>query len=451
MTDLFDLRKDSASMEEIYSRIGKDATVQGPNLVILVTAILIACVGLNMNSVAVIIGAMLISPLMGGIVAIGYGMATYDIQFIKQSVIKLGFQVGFALIASTIYFSLTPISTPSSELIARTSPTIWDVLIALCGGIAGAVGNTRIEKSNVIPGVAIATALMPPLCTAGYGITMHSLNFFGGAIYLFFINGFFIALSSFLVFKILRVPVKDGIGREHFKRQQTFLWIIGILITVPSIYMAYQSVDANIADSQLKKFISKEADFDTSSIVSYQFDNGILTIDLIGMPLTDTQITNLKKSMKHYSKLDNAELRIVQDNSGDSLNKEQIQQIINTKISNETKDDNGKSYKELANQYYPDYRRAINDQKVILALKEQAPALFPEITNIRGGTIASITEQQTITYQTFIVWVTVKEQITPVDAEKLKNWISQQIKIPVILYISLPNSNEQEVNGNGIE
>ena len=155
--------------------------------------------------------------------------------------------------------------------------------------------------------------------------------------------------------------------------------------------------------------------------------------------------------MKHYSKLDNAELRIVQDNSGDSLNKEQIQQIINTKISNETKDDNGKSYKELANQYYPDYRRAINDQKVILALKEQAPALFPEITNIRGGSIASITEQQTITYQTFIVWVTVKEQITPVDAEKLKNWISQQIKIPVILYISLPNSNEQEVNGNGIE
>ena len=167
MTDLFDLRKDSASMEEIYSRIGKDATVQGPNLVILVTAILIACVGLNMNSVAVIIGAMLISPLMGVIVAIGYGMATYDIQFIKQSVIKLGFQVGFALIASTIYFSLTPISTPSSELIARTSPTIWDVLIALCGGIAGAVGNTRIEKSNVIPGVAIATALRAPLCTAG--------------------------------------------------------------------------------------------------------------------------------------------------------------------------------------------------------------------------------------------------------------------------------------------
>ncbi|SDN28026.1 hypothetical protein SAMN05660299_02447 [Megasphaera paucivorans] len=247
------------------------------------------------------------------------------------------------------------------------------------------------------------------------------------------------------------MPVKDGIGREHFKRQQTLLWIIGILITVPSIYMAYQSVDTNIADAQVKKFISKEADFDTSSIVSYQFDNGILTIDLIGMPLTNTQITNLKKSMKHYSKLDNAELRIVQDNSGDSLNKEQIQQIINTKISNETKDDNGKSYKELANQYYPDYRRTINDQKVILALKEQAPTLFPEIINIQGGSIASITEQQTITYQTFIAFITVKEQIPPADAEKLKNWISQQIKIPVILYISLPNSNEQEVYGNGIE
>jgi uncharacterized hydrophobic protein (TIGR00271 family) len=451
MIGLFDLRKDSASMEEIYIRIEKDSTVQGPNLVILVTAVLIACVGLNMNSVAVIIGAMLISPLMGGIVAIGYGMATYDIHFIKQSVIKLGFQVGFALLASTIYFSLTPISTPSSELIARTSPTIWDVLIALCGGIAGAVGNTRIEKSNVIPGVAIATALMPPLCTAGYGITMHSLKFFGGAIYLFFINGFFIALSSFLIFKLLRVPIKNSIGKEHFKRQQTLLWIIGILITVPSIYMAYQSVDANIADFQVKNFISKEADFDTSSIVSYQFDNGILTIDLIGMPLTDKEIDNLKKSMKHYSKLDNAELRIVQTNSSDSLNKEQIQQIINTKIHNETKDDNGKSYKELANQYYPDYKRTISDQKIILALKKQAPTLFPEIIDIKGGSIASITEQQKVNYQTFIAFVTVQKRMSSTNAEKLKNWIGQQVKIPVLLYISLQNSNEQDIYGTGIE
>ena len=158
-SQLLDLKGDSAPFSEIRQRIASDASVKGANLVILITAILIASVGLNMNSTAVIIGAILISPLMGGLVATGYGMATYDMQFIKDSMVKLGFQVSFALITSAIYFSLSPISDASSELLARTSPTIWDVIIALAGGIAGAIGNTRKEKTNVIPGVAIATAL----------------------------------------------------------------------------------------------------------------------------------------------------------------------------------------------------------------------------------------------------------------------------------------------------
>ncbi|MCI6084987.1 MAG: DUF389 domain-containing protein, partial [Selenomonas sp.] len=168
--DLFNLKGGAASIQEINQRILADATVSGTNLIVLVMAIMIACVGLNMNSVAVIIGAMLISPLMGGIVAIGYGMATYDVHFIRQSMIKLAFQVGFAILTASLYFAISPLAYSTDELLARTSPTIWDVIVALCGGIAGAVGNTRQEKSNVIPGVAIATALMPPLCTAGYGL-----------------------------------------------------------------------------------------------------------------------------------------------------------------------------------------------------------------------------------------------------------------------------------------
>ena len=168
--DLLNLKGGAASIQEINQRILADATVSGTNLIVLVMATMIACVGLNMNSVAVIIGAMLISPLMGGIVAIGYGMATYDVHFIRQSMIKLAFQVGFAILTAALYFAISPLAYSTDELLARTSPTIWDVIVALCGGIAGAVGNTRQEKSNVIPGVAIATALMPPLCTAGYGL-----------------------------------------------------------------------------------------------------------------------------------------------------------------------------------------------------------------------------------------------------------------------------------------
>ena len=164
---IIDLKSDAVSSEVINDRILSDMTIGGANLIILVTAIIIACVGLNLNSTAVIIGAMLVSPLMGNILAAGYGMATYDKGFIRKALINMIFQVGFALLTATVYFFISPLTGTTDELLARTSPTIWDVLIALAGGIAGAIGNTRTEKSNVIPGVAIATALMPPLCTAG--------------------------------------------------------------------------------------------------------------------------------------------------------------------------------------------------------------------------------------------------------------------------------------------
>lgn len=178
--NLFDLKGDAASIEVINQRIISDASIEGTNLIILVMAIMIACIGLNLNSVAVIIGAMLISPLMGGIVATGYGMATYDAPFIRKSLFKLSFQIGLAILSAYTYFLITPLTSPTDEMLARTTPTIWDVVVALCGGIAGAVGNTRKEKSNVIPGVAIATALMPPLCTAGYGLASGHHAFFWG-------------------------------------------------------------------------------------------------------------------------------------------------------------------------------------------------------------------------------------------------------------------------------
>ena len=158
---MFSLRWDMADPEEIHNTIISGAKLQGTNMCILMLAILIASIGLNMNSTAVIIGAMLISPLMGGITAIGYGIATNDLTLSKGAAIRLGIQVVICLITSTIYFTISPITTASSELLARTTPTAWDVLIALFGGLAGIIGQTRKEKSNVIPGVAIATALMP--------------------------------------------------------------------------------------------------------------------------------------------------------------------------------------------------------------------------------------------------------------------------------------------------
>ena len=181
---LIDLDSDLDSFANIHDTIEKELVFKGTNLWILVFAILVASVGLNMNSTAVVIGAMLISPLMGPINGIGYSIATYDFPLFKQAVKNFGFAVLAGLIASTAYFAMSPISTAHSELLARTSPTIYDVLIAFFGGMAGIVAITSKKKGNVIPGVAIATALMPPLCTAGYGLATGQFTYFFGALYL---------------------------------------------------------------------------------------------------------------------------------------------------------------------------------------------------------------------------------------------------------------------------
>lgn len=452
--DIFKLKEGAAPISEIHQRILADAAVSGTNLIILVMAIMIACVGLNMNSVAVIIGAMLISPLMGGIVAVGYGMATYHMAFIRQSMVKLSFQVGLAILAATLYFVVSPLSGSTDELLARTSPTIWDVIVAVCGGIAGAVGNTRLEKSNVIPGVAIATALMPPLCTAGYGLASGSYQFFLGALYLFFINAFFIALSSFIVFKILGVRAQSHIEETQFRRQRLVLVVIGFLITLPSIYLAYQMVEDNLRDTEIKNFISNNMDFQSTSVVSYTIKNQVLTVDLVGTLLTEEQISVLKKELQSSSRLRDLELVVIQGQS--DLNSEQVQKLITARLENQGNTDKENSYKHLSTQYYSAYKREQIDQKVVEGLSSQASLLFPQILSIRGGTLTSVnskpnemTQDKNVEYNRFMVEVIVKEPLPAREAERLQNWIMGQVNMPVLMTIQLVN-HPSDFYGDGI-
>ncbi len=230
----FSIHADTASYSEIEQRVLSAGNIHGTNLCIMMLAILIASIGLNMNSTAVIIGAMLISPLMGTIMATSYGLARHDYEQTMQTFTGLIFQVLVCIVTSTIYFSLSPISDSTSELLARTTPNIWDVLIASCGGFAGLVGTTRTEKSNnVIPGVAIATALMPPLCTVGYGIATKQWHFALSALFLFFINSWFIFLTSYIGFKILAIPVIAPISEKQ--RKKTKIRIIAVSSIIVSI------------------------------------------------------------------------------------------------------------------------------------------------------------------------------------------------------------------------
>lgn len=452
--DLFNLKGGAASIPEINQRILADATVSGTNLIVLVMAIMIACVGLNMNSVAVIIGAMLISPLMGGIVAIGYGMATYDVRFIRQSMVKLAFQVGFAILTASLYFAISPLADSTDELLARTSPTIWDVIVALCGGIAGAVGNTRREKSNVIPGVAIATALMPPLCTAGYGLASGHYSFFLGAMYLFFINAFFIALASFLVFKLLGVPSHGDVEASQFQRQRLILAALGILITAPSIYLAYQMVEENLVSMQIKSFLHEDMDFPTTSVVSYTVKDRVLTVDLVGTLLSGEEIAALQGELQARSRLQDFELVVIQGER--ELDREQVQNLINARLEKQGTTEKETSYKNLSAQYYPAYKRASADQQTMELLTRQGPLLFPQIISIRGGTLTTVLpkgqesiSEKKVEYNRFMVEVIVREPLRPEEADRLQKWIGEQVRMPVLMTVQTAD-HPSDFYGDGI-
>jgi len=255
LSRLFDLKSDQASPVAIDTAVRSAGQVSGTNMWVLMFAIIIASVGLNVNSTATIIGAMLISPLMGPIIGVGYGAGTNDFVLIRRSLRNLAMFAGISLVTSMLYFLMTPLQDAQSELLARTKPNIWDVLVAFFGGAAGMVGLTRKEKSTTIPGVAIATALMPPLCTVGYGIATGQPRFFLGALFLFTINCVFIALATLTITKLLKLPLHKFADAAASVRAR---WIIGAIVTatlVPSIFLAAKLVQEQVFASEAERYV----------------------------------------------------------------------------------------------------------------------------------------------------------------------------------------------------
>ena len=449
--ELFNLRKDAASTAEIVERIHAGGILKGTNMCILVLAIFIASIGLNMNSTAVIIGAMLISPLMGNIIAIGYGMAAYDTNYVKKSFVRLVFQVFLSILTSAIYFSLTPITNPSAELLARTAPTIWDVLIAIFGGIAGIIGLTRGEIGNVVPGVAIATALMPPLCTAGYGIATNSPNFFWGATYLFFINSVFICLSAFFVLKILRVPAKSYVSEELFRRQRLYLAILGVIVILPSLWMAKISVQENLTNVQTRNFVEKFFNTRTRQAVSYKIkpNEDVLEVILIGQTLDEAEIANLQREMtENYSYLSNFRLEVVQNELNSGLDADEVAEILQNTLNSgqyvgirENESAELQKYKNLSAKYYPAYQKSVANGNLLEKINEKLPAAFPKVS--KAELFASD--------ERFMAIIYVKEPVTADEAGRIKKFLTLELESPVILNIQRDFGDIHEIiSGNGI-
>jgi len=313
--ELFSLHHDEANRFDVIEDVRQNVAFRGTNLWILIFATIICSVGLNVNSTAVIIGAMLISPLMGPIVGLGVGSGTYDMKLIRRSGKNLLIAVVFSISASALYFFISPLNQAQSELLARTSPNLWDVIIALFGGLAGIIAATRKEKSNVVPGVAIATALMPPLCTAGYGIATWNWHFVLGAMYLFFINTVFISFSAWLMVRFMRFPVFDFVDAKREANVRRLVTAIVLLTTIPSCFYAYSLVNAQIFETRAENFINQEFNIDNTHVIDQEIQptGEFKRIDvwLLGDRLDEKVEERIHASLDQY-KLEGAKLRIFQ-------------------------------------------------------------------------------------------------------------------------------------------
>lgn len=281
--------------------IRKSIYFKGPNVWILAFAIFIASIGLNVNSTAVIIGAMLISPLMGPIFGMGMGMGINDTALIRTALKNLLVMIVISLLTSFLFFLISPLNLANpTELEARTHPTIYDVMIALFGGAAGIFEMSRKEKGTVISGVAIATALMPPICTAGYGLAHGSAHFFFGALYLFFINAIFITLATYLMVKYLKFKQAEYMDEARERKNRKIISAVVILVAIPSVWSAFTMIQSNNFEQRVSSFVSENKTWDRSYIYDYKISGGKAELFIGGEPLKSREKESLVTSAANH-------------------------------------------------------------------------------------------------------------------------------------------------------
>lgn len=265
----FNVKDDLESQNDIELSIRSGVSFKGSQLLTLIFAIFIASLGLNTNSIPVIIGAMLISPLMGPIIGLGLGIGVQDIELIRRSLKNISAAVVGSLLASAIYFLISPLYDGASQLLARTSPSIYDVFVALFGGAAGILSIASKNKGQVLPGVAIATSLMPPLCTAGYGLATMQMHFFLGALYLFFTNMIFIFFATWIGVKMMGFKKVIYQNEKRAKRIKTIAYSVVALTIGVSIYLTVIMINTNIFLDKANSFVEKEMVFPNTQVLSH--------------------------------------------------------------------------------------------------------------------------------------------------------------------------------------
>ena len=383
-----------------------DSDFTKETMFILICAMIIASIGLNTNSVAVIIGAMLISPLMSPIQSLGLGLSNGNLKRVYVSLFRLGIFILISVVSSTFYFLVSPINDATPQILARTYPTLWDVLIAIFGGTAGVIGKTNEDGGNVVPGVAIATALMPPLCVVGFGIAHGNLKIFLGAGYLFIINTFFIMIATLVGLIVYSGNIFEARNKISIK-QQIIFYIVSLIIIIPSIYTATTLVQDTARENSLKKFISKQL------TNYYVFDSSIdkksktVTLKVVGGNFKKQEIEKLEKNMGKYN-LGNYKLKIQQLSNEKYLTAQDLSKYLNEEKTKENTESIALPSK--------------NEDQAILEsdLKTVESVLYKNFSNsiseVKIGKLIDANNNEN-----FVVLVVGNETMTDEISEKIKN------------------------------
>lgn len=428
LKERFNLDEDKADEALIVASINKDVQFKGTNLWTLIFAIFIASIGLNVNSTAVIIGAMLISPLMGPIMGIGLAIGTNDFGLLQRGIKNLSIAAIISILSSALYFFVTPLHDANSELLARTNPSLWDVFIAFFGGLAGIVAGTRREKGNVLPGVAIATALMPPLCTAGFGLATGKWFYLLGALYLFFINSLFICLATVLIVRHLGFHKKEFQNKVIEKKVTRSILLIVFLTILPSIYLAYRIVERSIFEGKAKEFVQQEFKFAKTQVISRNFkvagDKKSIELLLIGQELPETMIDSLKNRMPLYQ-LDTSTRLVIRQglNAKQEIDLAQIKASILEDVFKEVQQDSLETIQNKLDRPIPDIRLELN-------------SLYPDLTNYSLAQTVFLSTDSLRTDTVSLLIVKFTRPVSADDENKLRNWVKQRIKSDsVVLFI----------------
>ncbi|MBI1221502.1 MAG: TIGR00341 family protein [Bacteroidetes bacterium] len=420
---LFNLETYKSREDEVVDSIRANVEFRGSNLWVLIFAIFIASIGLNVNSAAVIIGAMLISPLMGPIIGMGLGVGIYDFALIKKSAINLGVAAIISIATAALYFLLTPLKFAHSELLARTTPTTWDVLIAFFGGLAGIIATSTKEKGNVIPGVAIATALMPPLCTAGYGLATGQLPFFFGAAYLFLINSVFICYATVLIVRYLKFRKYSFVDEQVEKRMKRLVSIIIFITIVPSIYIAYNLVLKSIFENRVESFIDQEMLFESTAVAQKKisYENQKVELLLIGAEIDSSELMHIQRRLPYYD-LGKVNLIIKQgrtkiENKSPELDLNLVQNILGDKEKQLQQKDS--LIRKLNERIKQSEKEAYPTKAILKEIQAQGyPASFVGIGQLEDEDESGSNQEKIC-----VAIIRLKKSIRNSDKERLESWL----------------------------